>query len=487
MIVRQSTWLLLVLAAHPVWAQQQDAPRLDISQLGLQRPQFATVHVLPLCPRELTTGIARARKAMEAGDFAEALERIEAVRREADDKDYFIGEPGEAGTHSGLQAELERLVRALSEKDADLLETRWGSIASSQLRQAIEDHDLDGLQAVARDYLGVDAGRQAALLLARVAFDNGRPATAATWLQAVRRYAASQKYEPELSLLHAASLFVSGAGREQVDRVLADLPKRSPGLDVRLGGVAEPLFRGEQSPAEWLARYVPGKFQAATSRDWLTVRGREDHNGGPKSLAQRPEKPQWRAPMVEDPERAELLAELDAYYREKGETIWPSAAPLVVNDTVVARTLDRIYGIDPKTGKRLWWYPHNPFQPALDAELDDVSWSRRAHQMAWQDGAFGRLTSDGSNVYCLSITDHSSLATALRQNPFARQRVPNSSGIKQSNQLIGLSAEREGKLLFIAGGEHDPNPELEGVFFLGPPLAIRGSLYCLAEKGAMFA
>ena len=95
---------------------------------------------------------------------------------------------------------------------------------------------------------------------------------------------------------------------------------------------------------------------------------------------------------------------------------------------------------------------------------------------------FGRLSSDGENVYCLSVSDMDDPLQSIQQNPFAIRAARGANVQSGSNQLIGLSVKSQGKLLFLAGGKNTTDPELEGLFFLGPPLAIRGVLYCLAEK-----
>ncbi len=458
-----------------------DEPRLDISKLGLHRPAVATVNVLPPCPRDLTINLSKAEDAIANDEFAEALELIERVRADAEDKDYFIGNPTEGGTHRGLQAELERLVLILAEKNTALVETRWGSQANNALKLATERRDLDALETVARRYLGVQRGPQSghsvrSLVAGWRATGFGRHLAQSR--APLRRRA---KYEPELTLLQAASLYSSGASEEEVNLVLAQLPALANGQAIELGGAAEPLFRGSQTPSQWLAQYLPDGLNSPELKGWTTVQGAQDRNGG-VSNASYGEVMAWRVPMVEDPERRELMMELDAYYRERGQTVWPTTSPLIIGNVVVARTLDRIYGVDPRTGKRLWWYPHSPFKSELDEELDDLSWSRKAHQLVWRDSMFGRLSSDGENVYCLSVSDSNDSIESIQQNPFAIRATRGAPLQTGSNQLIGLSVAAQGKLLFLAGGKNTTDPELEGLFFLGPPLAVRGVLYCLAEK-----
>ena len=197
----------------------------------------------------------------------------------------------------------------------------------------------------------------------------------------------------------------------------------------------------------------------------------------------------FRPPRI--PNLEKLFGQLSQTYRESNFVALPSLHPLVVNDLVLMRTATTLLAVDFHTGKRMWDVPiDDAIAESLDlsganAQLPNSSQIIAGlDQRLWDDATYGTLSSDGDYVF--SVEDLTiSVAPNLQQARMIvmqnGRRQPPPPWPRNFNRLTAHEI-RTGKLKWEIGG---PRGELElsmpGAFFLGPPLPLMGSVYCLAE------
>jgi outer membrane protein assembly factor BamB len=164
--------------------------------------------------------------------------------------------------------------------------------------------------------------------------------------------------------------------------------------------------------------------------------------------------------------------------------VLPTRQPIVVGDTVVVRSLADVTALDRRTGRFLWRQLPDFFVakllPADGQESAVTGWKsdlgNRVQANVWYDTTYGRLSSDGERVYALETPD-------TFPEPPQKTRLPQ----QRANVLTAYElAEGEGRCVWQVGGESGVGPfelPLAGRFFLGPPLALGGELYCVCEHG----
>ena len=97
------------------------------------------------------------------------------------------------------------------------------------------------------------------------------------------------------------------------------------------------------------------------------------------------------------------------------EPYLPAMHPLVVNDTVLMRTIEGLVAVDATTGRRIWPYPWSDpvmrqFQEASDdpfGAAGGISRGQELQQRIWKDAPYGQLSSDGRAVFLLDQLDTS--------------------------------------------------------------------------------
>ena len=98
-------------------------------------------------------------------------------------------------------------------------------------------------------------------------------------------------------------------------------------------------------------------------------------------------------------------------------------------------------------------------------------------QRAWRDETSASLSSDGERAY--TLLDCGMIGVVDPGSPIDSGR--HGKGAFRDNSLYAFSL-RSGKQLWAIGGPIGPQVDpFAGLFFLGPPLAHEGTLYCLAE------
>ncbi|MFO0903009.1 MAG: PQQ-binding-like beta-propeller repeat protein [Pirellulales bacterium] len=456
-------------------------------------------------PRELTLRLTRARKAIESEDYNEAVlelgrllaeieqggaERLAPDENAGDEQqDYFVGPRGE-GTHVSLKSEAQRLIGSMPAKGREWYELQYGPEARKLLEEAADKGDVGLLTNVSRRYFHTKAGYEATLLLGRYHMDNGSPLAAALCFRRLAESPAANEYEPELSVL-IASCWLHSNAPDRAQQTLAALVKKLPSAKLRIGGSEITLPRDETRAREQLETLLALRRlqRGGPLLEWTLFRGDATRTAqvvGDAPLATA----RWRLPTANDPNDEQLVEQVAKRYIAQGIPALPSMQPLAVQDSVLMRTTDGVWGVDMRTGKRKWpfpWVEMEASSQSLNARnlppgAGAAAREAELRQRLYEDVPYGQMSSDGESLYLLDSLGFASQA-AMVQGPFIAIR-PGTRGVVSANQLVALDVRREGKLLWMIGdgqGGGGDEPRLAGAFFLGAPLPLQGKLYVMAE------
>ena len=414
-----------------------------------------SVPVFLPAPRELTRELDRAAKDIEAERFVDALTRLDfilngpAAGSGEPSEDYFLPSPKGRTRHS-LQQEAERLIGSLPDKGRQAYELAYGTDAAKQLDQAVLLGDYNAIGEVSRRYRHTVAGQEATLLLGRQNLIDGRARKALLFLRRlVESEPARERFGAELQLLYATALQLSQQS-EEADEVLARIDSST--WDA-LGRSAAEVTSELPSPVTEVNRV----------RQWPMVGGNPARNAvldadmPMRSFA-------WDAPNVDgDPRGAKALSDLAKAKRGTGEL--PTFQPLLVGDWVLFRSTSKLVGASMRRelGRTL------EYQSSDDSEqsLSEARREARMKQRVWENSLYAQVSSDGELVFLIS-------------------EIPDSVGgraINLANELVALELASEGKLRWIVGKDDDQDePALLGMFFLGAPLPLGDSLFCVGER-----
>ena len=197
--------------------------------------------------------------------------------------------------------------------------------------------------------------------------------------------------------------------------------------------------------------------------------------------------PEWQARTVKQADLAAQLESRHDWQYANRKTWLLASSPLAVGDLVIARTPNNLIALDWNTGKRIWeTRPDRPTdnQQALGmaekigAQTISVNFDA-VEQRIWLDGVYGAISSDGKRVF--AVRDLRSVAS-IRNTRWGIQGFGGSiyNGDTQSNALAAYDLYSEGKLVWEIN-DSTVGELQEGIFFLGPPIAVDDTLYALAE------
>ncbi len=269
-------------------------------------------------------------------------------------------------------------------------------------------------------------------------------------------------------------------------------PRSIEDKQVELAGQKRSLPTASDSDADllaWLDEAVGHSSTVdAAQSDWLTLRGdpsrNTQHRGGAPHLS-----PRWESRVVNDPRFETLLTTRGQQAEQQGLVSIPAARPIATGNVVVMRTPQNVVALDWQTGKRIW-ETREEESSARDQFLADFMSGNNGDRFAamrnplelrvWDDTLTTSLSSDGERVFALggmSILD--------RDDQSAWNVGPGFGGpfdftATPTNRLTAYELATEGKLAWEIDGA-GATGDLAGVFFLGTPIAVDGTLYVLAE------
>ena len=176
--------------------------------------------------------------------------------------------------------------------------------------------------------------------------------------------------------------------------------------------------------------------------------------------------------------RANLEA-LELKQRDQGIRIVPIVRPLIVGQTTIIRTLEEIKAFELSTGKPLWSVPNVEFEQIGKRSLENSSFQMAATELAQRrthaDSIFGRMSSDGRQVFAIQEPDRSR-ELQIERGPVrqARRAGP------RYNQLCSYSIDTGARLWEASAA--DGNGPLKDFVFLGCPLLLDDLLYVVAQR-----
>jgi len=446
--------------------------------------------------RRLSRGVTRARERLQAGEYNEALAFLQQLLDR--DEDVFVDDATDPKRLRGMKASARQLIAGLPAAGREMYGLLHTAAARRQLDAALASGDRAELAQLVRRYILTAPGYEAAIVLAQMELDRGRPLAAVhLYEQLLADPVTASAYEPQLSLLAAVSWRAAGRDDSAAD-VLRAVAEKNTAAEVELSGRRTSLPNQGESDEEllaWLDETV-GHAQAvdAASSDWLTFRGdasrNTQHRGGAPLLRAR-----WQSRVVNDPRFENFLTARRQLAEQQRVVTIAAARPIDIGNVVLMRTPQNVVALDWQTGKRIW-ETREEESSAREQYLtefmagnhgDDLAaMSHPLEQRVWDDTLITSLSSDAQRVFALS-----GLSLSQRGEQSVWQRGPGFGGSFEftaapTNRLTAYELATEGKLAWKIDGAN-VSGDLAGAFFLGAPLAVDGSLYVLAEiRGAIY-
>ncbi|MEZ6055520.1 MAG: PQQ-binding-like beta-propeller repeat protein [Planctomycetaceae bacterium] len=393
----------------------------------------------------------------------------------------------------------EQMFAALPPEGLRAYQASYGDLAADQLEQATRNHDFDGVTRVAERYFQTPAGQTAALALAETLLDRGEFSGAVRWLSQLDEVESPALDDLTLRVNYAYALVQSGQGR-QARRVLDDIEDMRP----YLGG---PAIEAPVSPRDWIMALEKSAFQQTPAvADWTNPLGSATHHavaiGDEPLLLER-----WQEPLTNLSSVAEQVDSLITDLSDAGRVCLPASSPVLVNGIIAVRTFSGVMAQELSTGKVLW-RTNEAGSPEMlltsgttqqsgnqQYKLQMIMQSRYGghgdfdnHPLTnwlFNDAVSGTLTSDGKSVFVLEKNavfgrQHYNYGFMNGQNaqmdPFDRDWA--------SNQIVAYDL-KHGRPQWSVGGQlmNEPfDPQLAGVYFLGPPVASGSELFVIGEK-----
>lgn len=423
--------------------------------------------------------------------YAEAARNLGALLEDPATGDFFLTPDASQRSRRNFKAEVRRLIGSLPPEGRKAYEDQFGAEARRQLLEAVKSADLQLMQQVALRYSHTQAGLEALYLLAQDHMDHGRPREATACLAWTYESPDRDRYEPHLSLLMALGWQQSGDAAK-AGEVLEALKMAQPNASWQVAGKTVAMFDSVDAAGSWLASSfaLPQSQRIGQSEGWLTHRGTPSRDAqvaidDPFMTAR------WRKPLLSEAGQRSVERETQQYISNK-ITPLPMLFPVAVDNTILIRTGNGVRAYDWTTGNESWSYPSDDL--GADAGIEDS---------VWRDAAFGSPSTDGQRIFL--VQDQGTLPSGLGGmagmqmgmrggrafgrrmwgGPFGPAMVEDgteSGPLPSNNTLAAITIDRQGSLEWHVGGsDGGDRPALAGHFFLGPPLAYAGRLYCMAE------
>ncbi len=437
---------------------------------------------LDMADRALVRSLQRAKRLAELGEYTAAVQILGLLL--AAENDFVFQPDRNVSLYRNLKPAAEQVLGQLPEAGRAAYAMLFDAEARYRLDEALAGDRRD-VARVAQDYFYTEAGAEAAYLLGASHWQAGRFFSAAAyWQRLADSGRRARRFEPALSL-QLASCWTALGKSDRIPHRLEPLRSRYAGAPIEIAGRSASWF--DDDAAGWLVRSL-GHLPAGDEGQWSLFRGRPSRNpvgaGGSPYLVARP---------LDEPARNGLLRR--AIDRVRNDYFGPRRAglptlnPLVVGEAIVARTATRIRAVDGATGTLLWEaLPNEPLRDVLATaafQRDDLAEELLTADLLrrmWQELVYGTLSSDGRFVFAVEGLPMHGLSGAQRvvvADDGTRQLAP---GAHQADNLLAAYDVATGKLQWELGGPMDGDGRrLAGAYFLGPPLPLGASLYCLAE------
>jgi outer membrane protein assembly factor BamB len=359
----------------------------------------------------------------------------------ADDRDAFVEAATRGGTAGSVRSQAADMVASFPRPGREAYQLLFRARAEKRLAEAIAADDHEAIVAVARRWFGTPAGRQAAVITAIVALEEGQPLVAATWLDRVKASDDAAAFEPSLAVM-----------RSMVQK---------PGGDR------------------------PATHQNSSGRNWLQARGGPSRN----TLVQATKPllvPRYRVPLVRHPDEARRLERQRQAAADAGGPVIPAGTVLAAGEFLVVHTPLGILAVNFETGKRVWLE-----SGVATAEPDEGGGNAGGSSgRLFDDATSGTLASDGRLVFAVEPPPEALAATEPMMGGFPfHGRNDQTASWNGENTLSAYDINTGAVRWRIpspspADDEKEDEEQSEStVWFLGPPLVAESDIYILAEEG----
>ena len=321
--------------------------------------------ILPRAAHETVQRLATARRAVEAGEYAQAVTILQSLLA-AGVEDGFVAPADGDATQTTLRREVRRLLGVMPSEGRRNYQLLFGRQAQSLLDAAVTGGDRRALARIAEEYFHTQAGYQAVMLLAYDRLDRGEPREAIYWLRRIGESpSAIEACEPGYWLL-LTTCWLAAGDLGQAHEAFTRLRERCPAAKF---GVGQRRFVAGRDHADaWevlakLARKEPGPDPA---NSWTMYRGDAARNAAgvfSGKLGRR----EWDAQLAEH----ETLDQLRQYRQsslQQGRTPLPAVHALLIGNTVLARSPYQLIALDFASGRRIWEYP---WETSEEADQDE--------------------------------------------------------------------------------------------------------------------
>lgn len=450
---------------------------------------------ITLAPRALRRLIATAEESIKAKRYAEAVETLGKVLMEEVDEldaqaeeyaqDYFLERKTSGVIKGSVRSRASELLESLPPEDREVIELRYGVTAKQELADAVAKFDWQQIETVSRKFFHTSAGYDATLLLAQRCRMDGRPMSAALLCERLLASPGAQKKFGSRLFLYSTECWVEAGRMDNAMRVILVANQKFAGTEVEWNGKSVKLGPEKIWTESDLSITARSPIRNSISEDWRMAGGTPTRNGDAAAALTMPN-PSWQTPLTRGrPDEVRLQLYL-AGRNPSSPVLIGSAIPAVVGDTIVYKTVDHsLRGVDLKNGKVKWEQSltSRPWESASEVnqfamDLDSPASDQLAERV-WSHVPYWQISTDGEKVFLVSkpseVDDPASSTAQLRQQFL-------NLGIMTQNYLEAFSIEGQGKAIWRVGGENGVDePKLAGAYFLGAPLWIDGSLYCVAN------
>jgi outer membrane protein assembly factor BamB len=435
--------------------------------------------------RTMARGIERAKDRIAAGEYSQSLRFLDEVL--AGSQDSFIP-VGDSGEHVGLKETASALIRDLPPEGREFYESTYGPAARRKLNEALATGDVAALRQVVWQYFYTAAGREAAMQVAQLEADAGRHLSASLLFdELLKSNVAAEQFNPQLTLLAAKSRLALGEV-DKASELLASLNvlRASP---IEIAGREELLTSIAKDPLGWYERVIGKPMATETSSvdQWLTSRGDAARNGHAQGGLPHV-RVRWEARLLSHPQFEAIFDEFWNALVQRNQPLPAAGVPLAIGDTVIATTAQNVIAIDFRTGKRIWQtQPQRitEFEQLLSFAGDTVTYDTNLQPVQsftrrlWEDYLYNSVSSDGERVFVIRDLR---LPEFEEPDPWGMPLGAGMNGDNAAvvNRLCAYDLATQGKLVWELDGAAGGS-ELSGAYFLGAPIVVDETLYCLAE------
>ena len=441
-------------------------------------------------PRENIRPLLKVRALIQKQQWREAVAILGELITEDKSEDFLIRDADGAAT--SLRLRTRQILGSIPAEHRESFRIRYTALAQRLLDQAIESRDQQQLRTVASRYFYTLPGYEAAMMVGHLELADGQPYSAASWLsRIVDTPEARQIHDPEASVLLATAALLAN-DRPRCRETLLALKERQPDEFLTIDGKHVSLFRRGDDPLGWLEQVI-GSASLLPKRmadQLLTFKGgpaRTGYRGVGVPLPYA----RWSHATARTPQQRSELKKVLEWLTDNDIPPVPALQPMVVGETVVMRTVDRMIGIDFRSGEMLWQYPPEPSTAIPDKSRKSQSQSAHVRRGAadldtkrlaarlLSDSVYGQAASDGESIFIVPRPGVAGSSSGDYGETLIEARP---GDVRKFNELVAIDVGRQGALKWRIGGrEGFDESKMAGTTFLGPPLSLRGQLFCIGE------